>query len=74
MSSALASLKKVRKALLCASAGLVHIFFNLDARAPNMHSISIPKITYGVEFRNSLNPFRDKFGGLADAHWKEIWL
>ena len=39
-----------------------------------MYSASSPQINYGAEFRNSKNPFKDKFGGLADDKWKELWL
>jgi hypothetical protein len=39
-----------------------------------VYSVSSPRIVYSSEFRNSANPFRDKFGGLADDDWKDIWL
>ena len=39
-----------------------------------MHAVSTPRITYGSEFRTSANPFRDKFGSLADDEWKTAWL
>ncbi len=39
-----------------------------------MYAISSPRITYSSEFRTSANPFRDKFGALADDEWKAAWL
>ena len=39
-----------------------------------MYAISSPRITYSSEFRTSANPFRDKFGALADDEWEAVWL
>ncbi|WP_296706060.1 class I SAM-dependent methyltransferase [Rhodoblastus sp.] len=47
---------------------------NIEIGAFSVYTVSSPRITYSSEFRNSANPFRDKFGGIADDNWKDVWL